>query len=37
MRGVRMHQIEAVAVHDPYREIPIRVELPRVKDKGLIS
>jgi hypothetical protein len=23
--------------HDPYREIPIRVELLRVKDKGFIS
>jgi hypothetical protein len=37
MRGIRMHQIEAVTVHGPYREIPIRVELLRVKDKGFIS
>ena len=23
--------------HGPYREIPIRVDLPRVKDKGFVS
>ena len=23
--------------HGPYREIPIRVEFPRVKDKGFIE
>ena len=35
MTGVNL--IVGDSDHGPHREIPIRVEVPRVKDKGFIS